>query len=605
MGNRTAFIYKVGREPYQESSWSDLGDRTETLAFGLASLGLMPDGKAAIFSATSHFWVLADLSILSNGSISVPIYPTSSLLDIEFILDNSGAEIVFVQNKKLLAKIDSVKDKAPQVKALVLMEDTEVEAGETSPAGIPVYSVKTLEKLGAQLKQEHCELIYRRTEARGTDDLATIIYTSGTTGTPKGVPLSHGNIMAVTEDLKKVSPLTNKDVYLSYLPLSHVFERVCGQFYWLHSGGACAFAEGIEYMAKNMAEVNPTMILVVPRVLDRIYAKVKSGIEGASGRSRTLIEWSIEIGKEIVEHRQVDKTPRKALQLKHWLAEKLVYRKLRQRIGPNLRLIVSGGAPATREVLSFFNAIGIPAVEGYGLTETAAPLSVNPLTRVKLGTVGATLPSVEARISEDGEILVKGPSIFKGYYKNEEVSREAFEDGWFRTGDIGTIDGDSYITITDRKKDIIVNSAGKNIAPQRVEAIIKTIPLVNQSVVFGDKRKHLVALICLDEQATLEFACENGWACESFEEIAGSKQINELIKKELKSRSQSLADYEQVKRFAILTSELSVEAGELTATLKIKRNVVAENYKPLINALYDDKLAVPAAQSQNLARSGR
>ncbi|MBK9144017.1 MAG: long-chain fatty acid--CoA ligase [Candidatus Melainabacteria bacterium] len=584
MGDRPAFIYKPDRKSaYTQLSWTGLGERAENLAFGLAELGLEVDGKAAIFSATSHYWVLADLAILSNGAVSVPIYPTSSLSDIEYILNNSEAQIVFVQNKRLLAKIEGLKERIPHLKVAILME----ESGDPE-----THTVESVERLGRDRRAAHPELVYRRCESRERRDLATIIYTSGTTGTPKGVPLTHSNIMAVMEDLQGVLPVTENDIYLSYLPLSHVFERVCGEYYWLHSGGACAFAEGIEYMAKNMGEVNPSMILVVPRVLDRIYTKVKSGIEGASGRSRQLIEWSIEVGRQMVEHRATGEKPRQALRLKHWLAERVVLKKLRQRIGPNLRLIVSGGAPATREVLGFFNAIGISTLEGYGLTETAAPLSVNPSHRVKLGTVGATLPSVQARLSDDGEILVKGPTICSGYYKNEQGTAEAFEDGWFKTGDIGTIDSDNYITITDRKKDIIVNSAGKNIAPQRIEAIIKTVPLVNQSVVFGDKRKHLVALICLDEQAAMEYARENGWPCQTFEEVARSAEIYDYLKKELRMRSGSLADYEQVKRFAVLEKELSVEAGELTATLKIKRNAVARNYADLVNALYEDRAPV-------------
>ena len=600
MGEFPALKFKVNKGAYQDMSWRELGRYVKEIGCGLAELGVDQDGKVAIFSQTSHLWVIADLATISNGAVSVPIYPTCSLSDIEYIINNSESEVVFVQNKRLLQKAVSIKEKLPSVKAFVLMDPTakqksveEFCSENNLPEGY-VLSVADLQKLGAKRLTKDSNLIEERIAATSVNNVATIIYTSGTTGTPKGVPLTHRNILSVLQDLTVVLPVTHEDLYLSYLPLSHVFERICGEFYWMHSGGTCAFAEGIEYMAKNMAEVNPTMILVVPRVLDRIYSKVRSGIDGASERRKALIDKALAIGSEVIELTAQGRDIRLGLRVKHWLANKLVLRKLRERIGPNLRLIVSGGAPATAKVLEFFNCVGFSALEGYGLTETAAPACVNAMSRVKLGTVGPTLPSVDARLSEDGEILLRGPSIFEGYYKNEEATSEAFEDGWFRTGDIGTIDKDGYVKITDRKKDIIVNSAGKNIAPQRVEAIIKTVPLVTQAVVFGDKMKHLVALITVDEQTTMEYAAEQGWNYRSFVDVVNSPELNQAMKKEIQARSNTLADYEQVRKIAILPSDLSVDAGELTATLKIKRNVVASNYSNLISSLYEERSATTA-----------
>jgi long-chain acyl-CoA synthetase len=345
-------------------------------------------------------------------------------------------------------------------------------------------------------------------------------------------------------------------------------------------------------------------MLTVPRVLDKIYSKVKSGIDGASGRAKKLIDWSLEVAKQVRRTEAEGLKPGPVLSLKYWLAEKLVLRKLREKIGPNLRLIVSGGAPATPSTLEFFGAIGITTLEGYGLTETAAPAAVNRWPKNKLGTVGPALRSVQSKLSPEGEIMVKGGSVFSGYYNNPEATAEALEDGWFKTGDIGTIDSDGYIKITDRKKDIIVNSSGKNIAPQKIEAVIKTLPMINQAVVFGDKRKFLVALLTLDEQIAMDFSREQGWSFESYSELSRSKELNQYLKKEILRRTADLPEYEQVKRFAILPEDLSVEHGELTATLKIKRNVVAKTYKQLIDSLYDDVTAVPVTQP-NYANSGR
>lgn len=588
LGAHAAFQYKVKRGPYQSMSWSEAAEYVMKIAYGLAALGIVPKDMVAIFSHTSHYWVASDLAILSNAAASVPIYPTSSADDCLHILDNSQAKYLFVENERLLSKIASIEDQLPLLKAVIILSPI----GDNSVT-MKTVKVLTLDELiagGADLQKSDTDLIKARINQVNREDICTIIYTSGTTGTPKGVALTHGNILTVLDDIKKVFPLTEKDVYLSYLPLSHVFERVCGEYYWLHSGGINAFAEGMETMAKNMQEVHPSMLIVVPRVLDRIYAKVMSGINGATGRAKELIEWSLEVGKDLLEHRANNKRPRPGLMLKYWLAEKLVLQKLREKIGPRLRVVVSGGAPGDPKVLEFFNAIGIATLEGYGLSETSAPATVNIPNKVKVGTVGPKLESVQLKFGEENEILLAGPSIFKGYYRNEEATKESFEDGWFKTGDIGELDSDGYLKITDRKKDLIVNSAGKNIAPQRIEAVIRGIPGISQAVVFGDKQKHLVALLTLDEHAVVDLARDQHWEHEGFEDLKHNAKLLTYIRKEIKARSKSLADHEQVKDFAILDKDLSVDAGEMTATLKIKRNIVAKKYQDLIASLYDEKV---------------
>ena len=588
-GANHAVQFKEGCAPYQFMSWQDYGGLVREIAFGLAAAGLEKGGTIAIFSQGTHLWVAADFAIIANGAKSVPIYPTSSTADIESILTNSEASMIFVQEEKLLKKIVDVHKQLPFLKKIVLMTtaaDAEIIKKTAGASASVVVSIEELKEGGKELSLAQPNLVSNRSQNISLSDPATIIYTSGTTGVPKGAVLTHSNILSVISAIQPVLPISEADVYLSYLPLSHVFERICGEFYWANCGGVIAFAESIEAMAKNLAEVEPTMMLVVPRVLDRIYTKVKSGIAGASPRAQKLIDWALEVGKEVVRTRADGKPMRFALKIKYALSEKLVFKKLRDKIGKRLRLVVSGGAPATPSVIEFFNSIGIPTVEGYGLTETCAPSNVNPPRRVKIGTVGPMLPSVDIKIAEDGEILLKGPSIVQSYLKNEQATQEAFRDGWFLTGDIGTIDSDGYLRITDRKKDLIINAAGKNIAPQRIETLIKSIPLISQAVVFGDKQKALVALVTFDELATIEHARDANWQFNDFSDLANGADLSEYLKKELRLRSGQLADYEQIKKFKILSQDLSVEAGELTATLKVKRNAIAKKYAQPILELY-------------------
>lgn len=606
LSDREAVRFKENKSPYKSMTWTALALLVKEMAAGLTARGVQAGDRVAILSQTSHLWAAADLATISSGGVTVPIYPTSSQSDIDFILSNSGSKVIFVHGEQLLKKVLASKQEALTTIVLVsqlnkgrslceFLTENDISSGL-------VVSLEELRQIGLTELEKNPAIVSERIEKIAYDDMATIIYTSGTTGTPKGVPLTHGNIVSVLDELKGVIPIDENDVYLSYLPMSHVFERVCGEYYWIYSGGVCAYAEGIETMAKNMAEVKPTMILTVPRVLDKIYSKVRSGIEGASGNARKLIDWSLAVGAEMVDAEAKGITPRAGLKAKHWLAERTVFRKLRERLGPSLRLIVSGGAPATGHTIEFFNSIGITTIEGYGLTETAAPACVNLMKRKKIGTVGPALPCVEMIIADDGEILMRGSSIFKGYYGLEEATKEAFIDGWFRTGDIGIVDGDGYLKITDRKKDIIVNSSGKNIAPQKIEAILKTVPFVNQAVIFGDKRKQLVALIVLDEQALTQHASDEGWNFNSYSELVEKPEVVNMLKKEIEARSKSLADYERVSNFHILAEDLSVEAGELTATLKIKRNVVANNYKSIIDKLYKEEKAEksqPAAQGKS------
>ena len=586
--------FKEGKGPYRDINWGDFSRMVKQMAFGLASLGLKPKSSAAIFSPTSHLWVAADLAIISNGAFSVSLYPTCADSDAEFILNNSEAEYLFVANESLLKRALGIRENLTNLKKIILLtapsrgrslSDLNLSDEDRSL----VIGLEELQELGRQLEEEKPGLIDERVEATESDDLATVIYTSGTTGTPKGAMITHGNIVNMLNDLSTVIPIGARDVYLAYLPLSHVFERVCGEFYCFQAGGVYAFAEGIEHMAKNLAEVQPSMVLVVPRVLDRIYSKVNAGLDASPKNKKVLIEWAIKVGKEKLTCQSNAKEAGFLLKFKHYIAEKLVFVKIREKIGKRLHCIISGGAPASKEVLEFFNAIGIPTLEGYGLTETTAPLTVNRFERIKPGTVGTALPSVEIKIAQDGEILAKGASIFKGYYKADDATKEVFdEDGFFKTGDIGQLDADGYLKITDRKKDIIVNSSGKNIAPQKIEAVLRSIPHVSQAVIFGDKRKTLVALLTMDEQAISDYGRNNGWHFVNFEQLSNLPELKKYLRKEIQARSGKLADYEKVRNFAVLTHDFSIDGGELTASMKIRRNIVRDKYKKTIETLYKE-----------------
>lgn len=588
LGSGTAVRFKEGKSDWQSMSWTDFGRLVQEMAFGLATLGFEPRAAAAILANTSHLWTAADLAVMSAGGVSVPIYPTSAAGDIEHILDNSESEILFVQNEKLLKKVIELPTQN-RLKKIVLL--TPPVKPSTAIQDERVIGVEHLREMGRNLSTQQPKLIAERTAELKPEDLATIIYTSGTTGTPKGVMLTHNNILSVVVELQPLIPVDERDERLAFLPLSHVFERVCGEFFGIHVGWTTAFAEGLEHIPKNMAEIKPTIMLVVPRLLDKIYGKVRSNLESASDTKRKLVEWALSVGNEFLAARSTGTNPSLVLKLKHALAEKLVFSKLREKINPRLRLVITGGAPATADVVRFFNAIGITVLEGYGLTETSAPTHVNRTDKIKIGTVGPPITGIQVRIAKDGEILLKGPSIFTGYFKAPDQSKEALtEDGWFHTGDIGEVDRDGYLRITDRKKDLIVNASGKNIAPQKIESALRNIPVVSQAVVFGDKRKTLVALLTLDEQAAVEAARDNGWKFENFQQLTELPQLRKHIKTELHQKMSDFADYEQVKNFAVLPHDFSVDEGEMTATMKIKRNVLRERYAPVIDSLYSESL---------------
>ena len=581
--SKVAIEYRLRRnEPYRTISWRHFNTQVMEIAYGLIELGLKKNNKIAILSNTRYEWAECDLAILSVGGVVVPIYPTLPDEAVNYILNNSECQIVIVEDKGQLQKIRSQWESLKFVKYAIVIEDL----GDLPEYDNRIISFKRLKDSGKLNFSKDSHLIQRCLKEVNLDDVATIIYTSGTTGNPKGVMLTHGNILSVVTSLHEILSISGSDKFLSFLPLSHVFERVGGFFYSISTDATICYCSNTDQIASALRDSGATIMLVVPRLLEKIYAKVNSQLQKLSGFQKTVFEWAYSVGKENVLNRTLKRVSLLNL-FNYMIADRLVFASMRRKLAPTLKCFISGGAPLSKEIGEFFSIIGMTILEGYGLTETAAPATVNTLKDFKLGTVGKPLPNVELKIAQDGEILIKGPTVFLGYYGNESATMEAFNNAWFSSGDIGVIDEDGFLKITDRKKDIIVNSSGKNIAPQNIENSIRTSKYISNVVVIGDRRKYLSALITLNHDAVYSFIEENKLShYKEMEKLVKDSKIIELVDEEIKFTTADFADYEQIRRFTILPNDFTIESGEITPTLKVKRKYVCQKYKDLIDAMY-------------------
>ena len=554
---------------------SDLFDRIRTLSLGLAALGVQPGDRVALMSDSRPEWVIADLAILTAGAVTVPIYPTLPPAPAGYILNDSGAEVVIVADEVQAAKVREVRPELPQLRVMVVVDAEGGEReGETTLAEVQAR--------GHQRLMTEDGLARRYKEAATAIDaeqLATIIYTSGTTGDAKGVMLTHAAIVANLIDVDQAVHFEESDEALSFLPLSHAFERTTVYMY-LFKGVSITFAESLDTVARDMVRVRPTVMTGVPRVFEKLHARVHEMVAQAPAIRQRLFHWAVGAGHARVQAaRRAGRPP-----LLAGLADRLVLSKIRERTGGRLRFVCSGGAPLPVHVAEFLLAVGIPVLEGYGLTETAPVLTTNPLDAARPGTVGVPLPRVELRIADDGEILARGPNLMRGYYGKPEATAEAIRDGWFHTGDIGRIDDDGYLVITDRKKELLVTAGGKNIAPQPVEQQLKQHALVAEAVLIGDRRPYLTALV-LPDFAALAAALGEPPA-EDREALVARGDVQGLYDPIVEAVNAGRPAYEQIKRYRLLPAELSIAGGELTPTLKIKRRVIAEKWASEIEALY-------------------
>ena len=569
-------VKKAGR--YTNVVWDEVFDIVCYVSLGLSSFGIRKDDKVAILSENRPEWIYSDLAILSLGAVTVPIFPTYRRREVEYIINHSESRAVIISDVRHITKLERLIERYKNLLTVISFEKIS-----------DIHTVITFNDLiekGKQTAEEHKNVFLSRIKRIQEDDLASIIYTSGTTGPPKGVMLTHYNFLSNCEASARALSSPEGYVALSVLPLSHVFERVAGYYRCLYLGIIIAFAENLNTLFQNLREIRPHGANFVPRIYEKFYHRIIGMVESSSSLKKKLFYWALNIGKKrYVRQRKKQKLPL-ILTLAYIVSCLLVYNRIRKQFGGRIKYFISGGAKLSREIARFFYAANILILEGYGLTETAPVVSVNRLDKNRFGTVGIPLDNVSVKIAPDGEIVIKGPNVMRGYYKDEDATNEVIRDGWFYSGDIGSLDEEGFLKITDRKKDIIVTSAGKNVAPQNIENHLITDRFINQVFVCGDGEKYLSALIVPDFEQLEQFAQMNGIRYNSLDELISHRAIYKLIRERIELVNKELTDYERIKKVRLLSEEFSQEKGELTPTLKIKRNIVAYRYKKIIDQIY-------------------
>ena len=578
---RPMLMHKVDKK-YRDISFTEYRRQVELFTLGLASLGIAKDDKVSIISENRPEWIVADMAIVALGAVNVPIYPTLTPKQIEFIFNDAGVKLAIVSNAFQLNKVTKIVADVKTLQRTVVMNEKD-KTDDTHVFGFSQVFI-----LGEEFEKRHPAYFQDHLTAHKEDDLLTIIYTSGTTGNPKGVMLTHRNLVSNIKASADVIPFGETDVLLSFLPLCHSFERMAGYYTAMACGATVAYAESAETVRDNLLEVRPTIVTTVPRLFERIYSRMMKQVDGSPPIRQKIFHWAVRIGREYARARKRGGAST-LLDVQHSVASKLVYSKLRERTGGRIRFFVSGGAALPRELGEFFEAVGITIIEGYGLTETSPVLSANRLDDYKFGTVGKPIAGVDIRIAEDGEILAKGPNIMKGYYNNPAATSEAIDkDGWFRTGDIGMFDAQGHLMITDRKKHIFVSSGGKNIAPQPIENLFLSSKFIDQFVLVGDGRMFLTALIVPEFDILKDYAQTAGVPFVGESELTRNEKIKKLFEKEIQSLQKDLPTYERVRRFELLPQALTVENGEITPTMKVKRKFVEQRYAYLIDKMYEN-----------------
>jgi len=574
-GART-FLKDKSNKAWQDHPWAAIADAAARLRAGLQKMGIQPGDRVGILSDNSPQWVIVDQAVLGLGGIVVPLYTTSGAEETRHVISDSGAKVVAASGDEHVKKLCALAPSLPELTTILAMHKgaapqaahdggpavtTVAAASESGPAGI----------------------------VEGTrEDIATLIYTSGTTGPSKGVILTHGNLLANCADSQKALTLSETDMTLSFLPVAHSFERTAGYYTVMIAGGTIAYAEGLASIASNLLEIQPTIVLTVPRLLEVIYGRVMAAVKSGSPLRQKLFRAAMATGASAARYRHRREPLPPHLTIAMALFRPLVFQKIRGLFGSRLRVLISGGAPLPRDIFRFLAAAEVPLVEGYGLTEASPVVSVNPIDgKIKIGTVGPPLEHVEARTAADGELLLRGPSIMKGYFNRDAETREAIDgEGWLSTGDIGSIDADGYITITDRKKEIIVLSGGKNISPANLETRLAADPHIAQACVIGDRRKHLAALLVPNLENLRDYLAQNGLREKPADEVVQSPALRQLFHAKLREFNRPLSDVEAISSFTLVANPFSQENGELTPTLKLRRKVVQEHYRDAIEAMY-------------------
>jgi len=563
---------------YVDLSSREILDRVKNIALGLRSLGIGPGDKIVILSENRPEWTMTDFASQCLGAVVVPVYPTLMPDQIKYIVNDSDAKVVFGSNRELWPRIAAVRNHLDKVAHYVAFDPEGIEGA------MPLAELIDRGRTYAASRGDEFEALALAVKP---DALASIIYTSGTTGVPKGVMLTHANFVHNIKALRSIVEFTDTDRILSFLPLSHVLERMC-TFAFLYTGATIAYAESIETVAENLIEARPTIMVSVPRLFDKIYARVIDQVLAGPGLKKKIFFWALGVGKKHAAKRLRREPVPGFLAFQHGLARKLVYSKIIEKTGGRVRFFVSGGAPLSKDIAEFFYTLGLTVIEGYGLTETSPVVACNTIEGVRFGTVGRPIPGVEVRIAPDGEILTRGPNLMKGYYKKEAETREVMENGWFKTGDIGRLDEEGFLIITDRKKDIIVTAGGKNVAPQPIENILKTNPYIANAVVVGGNRKFISALVVPNFDKLEAYARAGNIPFANRAELVARDEVRHFLLAEVGRTTPNLAPYERIKRIALLDRDFEIEAGEMTPTLKVRRSIVEQKYKALIDTLYQD-----------------
>ncbi len=577
--SRTAFSYPDGAN-WKQVTWKEFGDQVREIAFGLRALGLQNEDRVALLSSTRYEWVAADVGILGAAGATTTIYPSNLAEECEYIINDSGTRFVFAEDDKQIAKLQQVRSSIKNVQNVITFD------GKGSDDGW-VITLDQLREKGRSATAADWDALVKTIK---NQDIATLIYTSGTTGKPKGVILTHDCWVYEAEGINELKLLVQDDVQFFWLPLAHSFGKVL-EVAQLLIGFHTAIDGRVEKIVDNLAVVKPTFVAAVPRIFEKVYNKVVEGTRQAGGAKWAIFKWALGVGKEVSALRQNRQEPSGLLAMKYGIATKLVFSKLQARFGGRLRYFVSGSAPLSRDMAEFFHAAGILILEGYGLTETSAASVVNRPGSFKFGTVGQALPGTELKIAEDGEILIKGRGVMRGYHNLPEQTAETLKDGWLLTGDIGELDTNGLLRITDRKKDLIKTSGGKYVAPQNIESKFKVIcPYVSQSLVHGNNRNFCVMLVALDKENLTVWAQQNGVSGD-YEAVVKDPKTKEMVKGYVAELNKGLASYESIKNFAVLPKDLTLEDGDLTPSLKLKRKAVETKYKDLIESFFTGSVA--------------
>jgi long-chain acyl-CoA synthetase len=582
LANQPIIRYKKEKGgEYVDLTWEELKDSVFSFASGLVEIGMQPGDGLAILSFNRLEWIVADLGIMVAGGIVVPIYHTNTPEQCSYIIQDSGVKFILVEDEQQLAKILEKEAESAGLKKIILIE------GQPPAGDDRIISFETLMAKGKVDKPNLVPELEQRIGQVKPEDLATIVYTSGTTGPPKGCLISHNNIGSVLQSIhERIQVDSATNLSLMILPISHLYPRVSGYYYNIFQNIPFAIAESLDTLAQNMMEARPTYFTSVPRIFEKVYDRISGTAEKGSAMKRLIFQWAVNQGRERSRKLNANQPLSAWLKFRFNIADMLVFRKIREALGGRIRFAVSAGAPLSAEVGEFIHSVGIQVLEFYGLTETITG-TMTTFEECRFGTVGKPMPGEEVKLAEDGEILMRGNN-FIGYHNKPELTSEIIKDGWCYTGDIGRWDEDGFLIITDRKKDLIITSGGKNISPQNIENLVKRIPLVSMVMVYGDNKKYLTALITLDPPETEVIAEERGISYDTYEDLTQSPEIRDHVQQWLDKVNSELAQYETIKKFVILPRDLTQEEGEITPTLKLKRKVVREKFGNLLDELYEE-----------------